>query len=92
MGARTGNGLCLVGAVAGGVGEQRGGEFRVPCRIGTVLLPKPVIDRGADGVVPSGVGWCRTASDDAQELPPTSNYSYLRWSELPKPLSRRRAP
>jgi hypothetical protein len=39
MGSPIGIELCLVGVGAGGLGEQRGGEFRLSGRIGAVLLP-----------------------------------------------------
>ena len=50
-------------------GERRDGEFVLRGGIRAVLLPKPVIGRGAVGVVASSGGWFLTASNRAERLP-----------------------
>jgi hypothetical protein len=80
MGSRMGSELCLVGVVSGGAGEQRGGELRLRGRIDEVLLPKPVMGRGAVGGCP---GRRRVVSNSVGRSPATSstsNNSYLCWS------------
>ena len=72
--------LCCSAARAGAVGQHRIVKRARTTGSGVVLLPKPVVGRGADGVVPGGVGRCRTASDSAQQRPPTSKFLRLCWS------------
>jgi len=72
-------------------GERCHGEFGSRGGMRALLLPKPVIGWGADGVVPSGAGWCRSASDSVQQLPFDQGFlAFVLVGGLCEPLSHRR--
>jgi hypothetical protein len=74
-------------------GERCHGEFGSRGGMRALLLPKPVIGWGADGVVLSGAGWCRSASDSVQQLPFDQGFlAFVLVGGLCGPLSHRRAP
>jgi hypothetical protein len=62
--------------MTGWFGEQRRAEIGSRGGMRALLLPKPVIGRGADW---EQTGLSRAASDSARQLP-TGNFPRLRWS------------